>query len=331
MACASCLCTGSVAPGRYSTVIIESSLPGVPARSLSRSDLIVVSCAARNVPPASDSDSANTAVFFIAVPPAPGRCSAPARALDHAVIERKVCGLLPSRNETVLHVEHATDLTCADFGNLAIRRAVDDAEQHRSAALYDDVNWVAADRLHAREAPLISQVLQHSVYAARRVSGEEVIGINAIERSPADPVVVLGCRQHFDFVGHFGDAARTLHGQLRVRFQSPFKAVAGEVDSAALDSEHDVVEHAVVGEALEHAPHGMYCLFDGDTLRHHGRWPADRAQYAQTDETHAQRVKVSAHRSISLSLRVSDRLLSHEAIGPLVRLSIHQTMVSIDT
>src|SRR5918995_7030704 len=121
MAWAWCRCTGSVAPGRYSTVIIESSLPGVPARSLSRSDVIVVSCAASNVPPASDSDSTNTAVFFIAVPPAPGRCSAPARALDHPAIERQICGLLPSHDEAVLHTEHPAHLACADFGNLAIR------------------------------------------------------------------------------------------------------------------------------------------------------------------------------------------------------------------
>src|ERR671912_2959267 len=124
MAWAWCRCTGSVAPGRYSTMIIESSFPGVPARSLSRSDLTVVSSPASNVPPASDSESTNAVVFFIAVPPVPGGCSAPARLLDRAVIERQVCGLLPGRNETVLHVEHATDLTCAELCNLAVRCAV---------------------------------------------------------------------------------------------------------------------------------------------------------------------------------------------------------------
>jgi hypothetical protein len=44
-----------------------------------------------------------------------------------------LCRSLPSLDEAVLHLEHAAHLARADFCNLAIRCAVDDAEQHRSA------------------------------------------------------------------------------------------------------------------------------------------------------------------------------------------------------
>jgi hypothetical protein len=40
--------------------------------------------------------------------------------------------ILPSRDQAVLHLEHAAHLACAHFGNLPVCYAVDDAEQLRS-------------------------------------------------------------------------------------------------------------------------------------------------------------------------------------------------------
>ena len=78
--------------------------------------------------------------------------------------------------------------------------------------------------------------------------------MDSVECRPADSVVILRGGQHLDLVGHFNHAARSLHGHLRIRLEPPFEAVAGEVDDTTIDSEHDVVEHSVVRQTLEHVP-----------------------------------------------------------------------------
>jgi hypothetical protein len=45
--------------------------------------------------------------------------------------------LLPSRDEAVLHLDDTAHLARAEFCNLAVRCAVDDAEQQRSTVLHD--------------------------------------------------------------------------------------------------------------------------------------------------------------------------------------------------
>src|SRR5439155_25637622 len=58
---------------------------------------------------------------------------------------------LPNHSQTVLDVEDSGHLARAHFGNLAVRCAVDNSEEHRSAVLHDDVDGIAPDRLHAGE------------------------------------------------------------------------------------------------------------------------------------------------------------------------------------
>ena len=98
---------------------------------------------------------------------------------------------LPLGDQVVFHRKHTAHFARPHLGNLAVRGAVDHAKQHRATVLHDDVDRIAANGLHAWEAPLVPQLLQDSVHAARRISREEVIGIDSVERRPADSVVVL--------------------------------------------------------------------------------------------------------------------------------------------
>src|SRR6202008_2941993 len=62
--------------------------------------------------------------------------------------------LLPGHREIVLHLEDAVHAACPNLGDLAIRCAVDDAEEHRAAVLDDDVNGIDTDGLHYRNQRL---------------------------------------------------------------------------------------------------------------------------------------------------------------------------------
>jgi hypothetical protein len=54
-----------------------------------------------------------------------------------------------SHGQIVLHLEDSGHLACTHFCNLTVRCVVDDSQEHGSAAFDNDVDWIAADRLHA--------------------------------------------------------------------------------------------------------------------------------------------------------------------------------------
>ena len=80
---------------------------------------------------------------------------------------------VPDDGQAGLHIEHASHLPRANFRELAIARIVDDFQQHGSPVLYDDVNWIPADRLHAREVSLVPEFLQFSECTTRGVPRQE--------------------------------------------------------------------------------------------------------------------------------------------------------------
>src|SRR5262245_40089729 len=76
---------------------------------------------------------------FLAPSPANSRSSPgyPSKSTDRP-------SSVTSDDKAVLHLEDAGDFTRPDFSELAVGRVVDDAQQHGSPVLHDDVDRIGA-------------------------------------------------------------------------------------------------------------------------------------------------------------------------------------------
>src|SRR5262245_28468607 len=98
---------------------------------------------------------------------------------------------LAHHRQAVLHAEDSGHFARTYFRKLAVTPVIDYSQQHGSTVLDDDADGISAYWLHPWEESLVPQILKHAIIAGRSVPRQEVVGVDAVEGRPADPVVVL--------------------------------------------------------------------------------------------------------------------------------------------
>src|SRR5262245_15927772 len=194
------------------------------------------------------------------------------------------CRLRPADFELVVHGEYAADLARSDLGDLPVRGVVHHAEQGRSPVLHDDVDRVNLERLHTREASHLRGLAPRAEGAARRVSGQEVVGVDAVERGPPDPVVVRRRGEHFELVGDVHLACRAPDRRLGSRVEMTVVGVAGQRHFSAIDADRHEIEDPVVSEAFKRPPNRLCHLPCRRRQRAAGRRPRENPAQQQAHE-----------------------------------------------